>query len=396
MHFAGTIANFNATTDAIDLVGWDPGLLDTVFFANGVLTLSDGSRTANIHISGPTFGFTTDYDSAGTGTLIRPQNITLVHNATELNAALLAVSVGGSAAGNTHNAIQFANNISIATLGTNLAAINLASGSDLIINGAGFTLDGSNVFRGLFVFGGTVAIDDLNIANARATGGNGGNAGGGGGAGLGGGLFIGANATVTLDSVNFTGNSAFGGNGGASTSNGNNFTTGMFGGGGGGMGTSGRSGNHTQYLTQFAKTYTYADLTSGSKSRLAPTSSRRSTAARLAGTLGLTVPGHGGYATTAKGSKPQSTGYLVRNYDGHFGTHQGTPAGFGSQQRGPERRLRSGRRRRANRKLLLDVHHDFWRQRWLRRRRRRRREKPKMAVVETAARAGSAVAAAGA
>ena len=202
--------------------------LDTLFYANGVLTAYDGSRTANIHISGPFYGFTTDYDSAGTGTLIRAATVFLVHNATQLNAALLAVSVGGSAAGNAHNAIQFANNISIATLGTNLAAINLAGGSDLTINGAGFTLDGSNVFRGLFAFGGTIEIENLNIANARATGGNGGNAGGGGGAGLGGGLFIGATATVSLAGVNFTGNSAFGGNGGASTSNGNNFTTTMF------------------------------------------------------------------------------------------------------------------------------------------------------------------------
>ena len=229
-------------------------MLDTFSFANGVLVVSDGSHTANIHISGPTFGFNVDYDSAGTGALITPRNIMLVHNATELNNALLAVSVGGSAAGNAHNAIQFANNISIATLGTNLAAINIANGSDLTINGAGFTLDGADTYRGLFVFGGTVAIDDLNIANARATGGNGGNAGGGGGAGLGGGLFIGTSASVSLDSVDFTANRAYGGSGGTGGHYGGN--SGSAGGGGGGMGTSGRSPNVSSYKTFFGQTFT--------------------------------------------------------------------------------------------------------------------------------------------
>ena len=93
------------------------------------------------------------------------------------------------------------------------------------------------------------------------------------------------------------------------------------------MGTSGRSGNHTQYLTQFAKTYTYA--ISQAAQMTCPFVDATVYGGQAGGTLGLAVPGHSGYATTAKGSQPQSTGYLIRNYDGHIGSHQGIPAGFG-------------------------------------------------------------------
>ena len=103
---------------------------------------------------------------------------------------------------------------------------------DVAFDGGNFTLSGNNQYRGLYVESGTVVINDLTIANAKAQGGNGGDgrsgrfaggginghgaggAGGGGGAGLGGALFVASGANVTVSNVNLQGNSARGGNGG--------------------------------------------------------------------------------------------------------------------------------------------------------------------------------------
>ncbi len=81
------------------------------------------------------------------------------------------------------------------TLGSNLPIIE----KNLTFNGGNFTLSGNNLNRGLFVKSGSVAVNDLTIANAVAQGGNGGipnnwGGGGGGGAGLGGALFVGEGA----------------------------------------------------------------------------------------------------------------------------------------------------------------------------------------------------------
>ena len=69
----------------------------------------------------------------------------------------------------------------------------------LTIDGNGKTLNGNGANRGLFVYAGTVAVNDLNIANTLAKGGAGGE--GGGGAGLGGALFVNKDATVTISNV---------------------------------------------------------------------------------------------------------------------------------------------------------------------------------------------------
>src|SRR5580658_189725 len=111
-----------------------------------------------------------------------------------------------------------------------LLAINLNSGVSLTVNGEGDALDGQNKYRGLLVYAGDVSIENLTIENALAAGGEGGG-GGGGGAGLGGGLFVAAGASVTLDNVIFNRDTAAGGTGG----------TGLYG-GGGGMGGAGGSG----------------------------------------------------------------------------------------------------------------------------------------------------------
>jgi hypothetical protein len=118
-----------------------------------------------------------------------------------------------------------------------LEAINLATGVTLDIEGDGATLDGKNETtgvsdnqRGLFVYAGTVMVENVTIANASAIGGTGAGVGGGG-AGLGGGLFVAADGNVTLNDVVFSDDTATGGNGSAGTA-----------GGGGGLGGAGASG----------------------------------------------------------------------------------------------------------------------------------------------------------
>ena len=122
----------------------------------------------------------------------------------------------------------------------------------LTVVGNGVTIDMGGNDRGFFIASGSVAFQDLTIANGHARGGNGGTAGGGG-AGLGGALFL-ANPTaitssgyapgfsspnlmlptaVTLTNVTITKSRAFGGTGG---------DAGFYPGGGGGMGGQGGTG----------------------------------------------------------------------------------------------------------------------------------------------------------
>lgn len=117
---------------------------------------------------------------------------------------------------------------------------------NLTIDGNGHTLSGAGQFRGLTVvaFSGagapvpqpvSVRIQNLTIANTVATGGAGGSGtsgGGGGGAGLGGAIYVGDLATVTLTRVSIVSSGAVGGSGGSTTG-------GPGGGGGGGIGGGG-------------------------------------------------------------------------------------------------------------------------------------------------------------
>ena len=96
------------------------------------------------------------------------------------------------------------------TLDTALSAIDLHSGVSLTIEGTNSsggaaplqTIDGNEQYQGLSVEAGNVTIDNLLIQNAAAEGGSG-QDGGGGDPGLGGGLFVGSAADVTLNSVSF-------------------------------------------------------------------------------------------------------------------------------------------------------------------------------------------------
>jgi hypothetical protein len=123
-----------------------------------------------------------------------------------LRASLQAVDVGGTAT-DVDNTIQFANDIAIAT---DLWAINLPTGAALVIDGAGHALDSGNLARGLFLYAGSVTVQNLTIRNAVANGGQG-NDGGGAGAGLGGGLFVNTGSNLVLSSVTFEHTQAIGG-----------------------------------------------------------------------------------------------------------------------------------------------------------------------------------------
>ncbi len=112
------------------------------------------------------------------------------------------------------------------TLSTELALID----RDLTIDGNGNTISGAGSYRVFFVKSGTVVLRNMNIADGLAQGGLGLN-GGGGGAGLGGGLFV-YDGSVTLNQVSFADNEAAGG-----TSSGSSAL-----GGGGGMGGNGGGG----------------------------------------------------------------------------------------------------------------------------------------------------------
>ncbi|MPZ33966.1 MAG: autotransporter domain-containing protein [Rhodospirillales bacterium] len=150
---------------------------------------------------------------AGTLSAALPAHAIDVANEAQLRDAI----TGGQ------STITFTANI---TLTANLPQVQ----SSAIINGGNFTLSGNNQFRGLVVQSGTVAVNDLTIANATAQGGNGGSGGtgGGGGGGLGGALYVASGANVTVSNVTLQDNAARGGNGGPGGQA-------IAGGGGGGM-----------------------------------------------------------------------------------------------------------------------------------------------------------------
>jgi autotransporter-associated beta strand protein len=222
------------------------------FGANNTLTISGGTvggvaaPPVTLHLD-PSQDYSKDTlilssDSATDGTFVRLlQTSFTVTDEASLSQAIQAIDSGGNDVWpNTAYTIDFdlpgADDHTL-KLTSPLEAINLQSGSSLTINGldngVADTIDGGGTERGLFVYGGTVSIENLTIANAKALGGAGAS-GGGGGAGLGGGLFVAAGASVTLDDVNFSGNRATGGAGGSS---------GEGVGGGGGMGGAGGGGD---------------------------------------------------------------------------------------------------------------------------------------------------------
>ncbi|MCX7379912.1 MAG: Hint domain-containing protein [Alphaproteobacteria bacterium] len=162
----------------------------------------------------------------------------------ELDAAILAIDVGGSASADG-TAYTITLSVPSIVLAGDLAIINLPSGGSLTIDGAGGTLDGGGVASGLFLLAGDVHVKDLTITDAIAQGGSGGSGvwAGGGGAGIGGAIFIGSLASVTLQNVNIIADQAIGGAGGSGFGAGLGGGGGMFGAGGAGsLGTAGLGG----------------------------------------------------------------------------------------------------------------------------------------------------------
>jgi hypothetical protein len=157
-------------------------------------------------------------------------------NSGDLRYSILAANLAGGA-----NTILFlCGNPCTITLNGPLPPIT----SNLTIDGGQFgdvVIDGNNLYRVFFVDTGTVALSNLRIRNASATGGAGGNgySAGGGGAGFGAGLFVNkATAVVTVSNTYFHNCNVTGGNGGNANSDPNS-------GGGGGMGFAGGAGSGT-------------------------------------------------------------------------------------------------------------------------------------------------------
>src|ERR1043166_1376210 len=168
-----------------------------------------------------------------------------VANQAQLDSAIQSINVGG-ANGTTSTSHTITLTASF-TLSSSLWVVNLPSGSSVVIDGGGHTIDGNNLYRGFFDFAGGLTLRDMTISNTLAQGGRGGDGSdyggaGGGGAGLGGGLFVGSSGQATLDGVNFLGNRALGGNSG--TYGGSGVPGG--GGGGGGLGSNGANGGAGQ------------------------------------------------------------------------------------------------------------------------------------------------------
>ena len=176
--------------------------------------------------------------SAASAALVFTSDVAGVSTASGLNSAILAIdaaSLAGAGAGTRYTVTLAA--AATLTETANLAAIALKGADTLTIQGQGAHLDGVNAYRGLVVTAGQVAIQNLTIERAIAAGVAGGDGqtngrdqssggtsywenhgaaggGGGGGAGLGGGLFVGQAANVTLSGVTFTLDQAIGGQGG--------------------------------------------------------------------------------------------------------------------------------------------------------------------------------------
>ncbi|RCK38630.1 hypothetical protein, partial [Thalassospira xiamenensis] len=139
-----------------------------------------------------------------------------VTNTADSGAGSLRQAIFDANAAGGSNTIDVQNGLGTITLTSgDLNALN----SNITLNGNGNTLSGNNAFRGLFVYSGTVAINDLTIENAVASGGDAGQAAGGG-AGLGGALFVKDGANVTISNLVAQNNAATGGDGGAQTASG--------------------------------------------------------------------------------------------------------------------------------------------------------------------------------
>ncbi|MCX7383867.1 MAG: hypothetical protein NT133_21165, partial [Alphaproteobacteria bacterium] len=235
-------------TDTVDITQLPFVAGATATVKNALLTVESGGITKTLFLTGLLNGDAqvADDGHGGTNVIGLQTNIT-VSNADDLAKAISQMSIGGlDQAKNQVYHITFATGLAggAIALSTELPAINVDTGSTIVLDGAGQILDAVSVGRVLTLVGGSLQIKNLTVTDGVAVGGNGGYGtkfGGGGGAGLGGGLFVAAGATATLTNSFFQLNTAVGGSGGSvfgayAVSNGN------AGGGGGGMGGGGGTG----------------------------------------------------------------------------------------------------------------------------------------------------------
>ncbi len=213
--FAGTISNFQPG-DKIDLASISATA--ATLEANNVLNVeeSDGDSISlqlnpNQNFSQDTFnvlqGEVTVTVKQGTSSL---SSTMTVSTQAELNDAIIQLDQTDSG----DYTIALTGDITESGPPGGIYALDLVSGVNVTIDGAGHTLNGGGTSGGLAVIGGKVSIADLTIEDTVAQGAAG-DGGGGGGAGLGGGLFVGPNATVSVSNVTFEQDAAKGGDGGA-------------------------------------------------------------------------------------------------------------------------------------------------------------------------------------
>src|SRR5262249_30474793 len=238
------IAGFSFS-DAIDLAGVATSFTGATVDADNRLTVAPGETlqmAASDNFGGDVFQFSPD-GSVGTRVTLAslPTTFTIMQETGAAGdfSALNNVLAGLRGVVGASITINFGADV---TLGDALTAISLGSGSSLTINGANHVLNGNNMFAGLQVTSGNVTIENLTIENARAPGATR-FSGGGGGAGLGGGLFVGSSAAVTLAGVRFEGDVASGGESvpGSTPNTGGFGGSGGFGGGAGGNAGAGGS-----------------------------------------------------------------------------------------------------------------------------------------------------------
>lgn len=170
---------------------------------------------------------------------------TTVNVSTYAELVTAVVNASGEPPDNGQYTIQFTQDLTYdGSSATNLFTLT-KDGSPLVIDGGGYSLDMLSADRAFFVVGGDVTIQNMEIANAVAKGGDGG-AAAGGGMGAGGAIFVADGGSIsdggywtptalTVRNVTFSDNQAIGGAGSTTDGDAEN-------GGGGGMGGAGGDG----------------------------------------------------------------------------------------------------------------------------------------------------------
>ena len=96
-------------------------------------------------------------------------------------AELATAIVNASASSDAVNTIVITASIALTAA---LPILNPQAGTQLVISGGGFTIDGQDTYRIFFANSGEIAISNITLANGLAKGGDGGDGSSAGGGGL--------------------------------------------------------------------------------------------------------------------------------------------------------------------------------------------------------------------